>query len=336
MNAPRRHLPVAEESLGRPTGWFSLGLARDLAPGAVKTVRFFGHELVLFRGESGAVGLLDAHCPHLGAHMGHGGTIVGETLRCPFHGFCFEASGACSETGYKKKVPPGLRAGAWEVVERHGVLLAWHDAEGKASAWDVPDVDMDGWSPFLLHEWTLRGHPQETTENSVDLGHFAAVHGYDDAHETQPLRIDGPTLYSNYRFARRIGGRRSPVVVHEDIAIEVRGLGYSRVEVRDVATGTRIRLLVLPTSEDDTNIRLRIGLSIRDYASNDDARPWLRLVPATVTRRLVAPLLLQAYAGEVSQDFAVWKNKRYVPRPGLAEGDGPIGPYRRWARQFYG
>lgn len=335
MNAPRRHLPVADEALGRPTGWFCLGLSSDLPRGAVKPVRFFGHELVLFRAESGRPGLLDAHCPHLGAHMGRGGTVVGESVRCPFHGFCFDADGHCNKTGYGKKVPPGLRTGAWEVVERHGLLLAWHDLDHRPASWQVPEIDMAGWSPFRLHEWTLRGHPQETTENSVDIGHFAVVHGYDNARETAPLSLDGPTLRARYTFDRRLGGRRSPVVLSEDIAIEVNGLGYSRVEVRDLGTGVRFRLLVLPTSDDDEQLRLRVGLSVLDLPRNDGAHRLLRAVPAAVTRRLVAPAVLHFYTKEVEQDFEVWRHKRYVARPALADGDGPVGLYRRWARQFY-
>jgi len=31
----------------------------------------------------------------------------------------------------------------------------------------------------------------------------------------------------------------------------------------------------------------------------------------------------------------VWQHKRYVQPPILAEGDGPAGKYRQWARQFY-
>lgn len=301
----------------------------------MRPVRFFGQDLVLFRTEGGAVGLLDAHCPHLGAHFAHGGSVVGESLRCPFHGFCFDVDGSCSATGYGTKVPPGLRAGAWSVVERHGLLLAWHDARRRPPAWEVPELDMESWSPFILHEWTLRGHPQETTENSVDVGHFGVVHGYEDVRETRPVEVDGPVLRTHYAFTRRVGGRRSPAVIHEEIAVVVRGLGYSLVDVRDLGSGARLRLLVLPTSEDDDRLRLRIGLSVRDPSRTEGARPWLRLVPAAVTRRLVAPLVLRFYAGEVEQDFAVWRHKRYLPRPALAAGDGPIGPYRRWARQFY-
>ena len=30
---------------------------------------------------------MDAYCEHLGAHLGYGGTVVEERIRCPFHGW---------------------------------------------------------------------------------------------------------------------------------------------------------------------------------------------------------------------------------------------------------
>jgi hypothetical protein len=45
--------------------------------------------------------------------------------------------------------------------------------------------------------------------------------------------------------------------------------------------------------------------------------------------------MVSAYAHDVSQDVDVWENKIYVHPPALAKGDGPVGPYRAWATQFY-
>jgi phenylpropionate dioxygenase-like ring-hydroxylating dioxygenase large terminal subunit len=73
-----------------PNGWYCVGLSKDLVSGQVKSVQFIGEELVLFRTASGKVHAMDAYCPHLGGHFGHGGTVEGETIRCPFHGFCFD------------------------------------------------------------------------------------------------------------------------------------------------------------------------------------------------------------------------------------------------------
>lgn len=51
--------------------------------------------------------------------------------------------------------------------------------------------------------------------------------------------------------------------------------------------------------------------------------------------RIGRGITLAALWHEVSRDAPFWESKRYLERPALAKGDGPIPLYRRWARQFY-
>ena len=69
-----------------PRGWYTIADSDDLAPGDVLPIHAFGREFVVFRGEDGEAHVLNAHCPHLGAHLGHGGKVCGNQIRCPFHG----------------------------------------------------------------------------------------------------------------------------------------------------------------------------------------------------------------------------------------------------------
>ena len=62
---PRCPLPM-------PWGWFQVLYSGDLAVGESKPLRYFDQDLVIFRTESGAVKVLDAYCPHMGAHLGYG------------------------------------------------------------------------------------------------------------------------------------------------------------------------------------------------------------------------------------------------------------------------
>src|SRR5688572_14341605 len=68
-----------------PVGWFVVAYSDELPVRGVLPLSYFGTELVLFRDETGAAHVLDAHCPHLGAHLGHGGVVAGGSIRCPFH-----------------------------------------------------------------------------------------------------------------------------------------------------------------------------------------------------------------------------------------------------------
>ncbi|ETO05168.1 hypothetical protein RFI_32227 [Reticulomyxa filosa] len=61
-----------------PNGWYFLVYSKDIKKGQVKNVSALGQQFVVFRGESGAVGVLDAFCPHLGANLGVGGKDVRE------------------------------------------------------------------------------------------------------------------------------------------------------------------------------------------------------------------------------------------------------------------
>ena len=55
-----------------------MALCHELRAGAVLTRQFMDREIVVFRTESGTVCAAEAYCPHLGAHLGHGGEVCGE------------------------------------------------------------------------------------------------------------------------------------------------------------------------------------------------------------------------------------------------------------------
>jgi nitrite reductase/ring-hydroxylating ferredoxin subunit len=318
-----------------PTGWFVLKFSRELRPGSVEHGTFFGHELVIFRGRGGRASVLDAHCPHMGAHMGHGGTVDGDRLRCPFHGFCFDADGACVSTPYGRRPPKKAQAGVWPVLERNGAIFTWFDEAGRPPLWDLPEVDFGGFEPLEQKTWPrLKSHPQETTENSVDFGHLSVVHGYRDVEVVSPLALDGPHLSATYAMTRVHPLFPFLPPVRAEFEIHVHGLGYSYVHVLVPEQGLEAHNFVFPTPLDGDAIQLRAGLSIRVDEPRRLAAP-LALLPRAIAMKVASTMALRAYTSDIEQDFAIWENKRYLQPAALADGDGPIGPYRKWCRQFY-
>jgi phenylpropionate dioxygenase-like ring-hydroxylating dioxygenase large terminal subunit len=315
-----------------PNGWYALAFSSELRRGDLRNVRFMGQEMVLFRTAGGAVSVMDAYCPHLGAHMGHGGRVEGETLRCPFHGFCYDVEGRCVSTPYGKRIPPKARAGVLPVREVHGLILAYHDAEGRPPAWEVPALDMTGWSPLLTRASTLRGHPQETTENSVDLGHFSVVHGYSEVQTLKEAQVEG--AYLNARYAMVRGKRFLGRSVRAEFEIHVHGLGYSFVEATVPGFDLAMRQFVLATPTDGEHITLRLALSLRQDSRPSRIHPLLGLLPRALVNPIVARQAFAGFTSDAEQDFEIWQHKRHVTPPILAEGDGPVGRYRQWARQF--
>src|SRR5690242_16476858 len=53
-----------------PNSWFFVCTSADLPRGALRSLRFCGHDVVAFRGEDGKARVVEAYCPHLGAHLG--------------------------------------------------------------------------------------------------------------------------------------------------------------------------------------------------------------------------------------------------------------------------
>ena len=60
-------------------------------------VKVLGEEFVAFRDQSGAVGLLELHCPHRGTSLEFG-LIDARGIRCCYHGWLFAADGTILET----------------------------------------------------------------------------------------------------------------------------------------------------------------------------------------------------------------------------------------------
>ena len=90
-------------------------------------LRILGEDLVAFRDRSGAVGLLELHCPHRGTSLEFG--LVGEKgIRCCYHGWLFGADGAILETPGEpadSTLKDRLFHGAYPVHEYSGIVFAY-------------------------------------------------------------------------------------------------------------------------------------------------------------------------------------------------------------------
>jgi nitrite reductase/ring-hydroxylating ferredoxin subunit len=298
-----------------------VAVSAELAPGKIVARRYFGRDLVLYRTESGRAVMADAHCPHMGAHL-EAGEVEGETLRCPFHGFQYDVEGSCVATPYGKGLPPRARLCTWLVREQSGLVLTWHDADEKLPEWGVPELSLEGWTGLRYRRYELDSHPQETTENSIDYGHFTTVHNFPSAEMTREVTTEGPLLRSGYEITATLGAIGLPrAKVKVDFEVEVWGLGYSLVNLHIAAFDVRGRIFVLPVPVDEEHIHLRLGCM-----TNHRVR-----AVNLVLREIIA----RAFWAEVEEDIPVWTRKKYVHPPALAPGDGPVALYRRWAQQFY-
>ena len=142
--------------------------------------------------------------------------------------------------------------------ESGGWVFAWYHGSDAPPSWTPPVLDESGWTPLHFHRVELRTHPQETTENSVDVGHFSLVHGYRDI-EMHRFEVKGPHLHTRYSFTRPGGLPGFGKHLRVEISVHVWGLGLSYVDVTLPKLGLLTRQFVLPTEIAPRKTELRLG-----------------------------------------------------------------------------
>ena len=307
---------------GFPSGWYVVCLSSELAKGDVRPLRYFGRDWVAYRTQRGEPRVVDATCPHLGASLGLA-KVRGEHLVCQMHGFEFDPEGRCAKIAYGTRPPRRAQLVCHYVHEVNGLVMVYFDAQGRPPAWRVSELDDAGWTSIRHTRVELAGHPQEITENSVDVGHFRLVHHYEHAWVVAEPSVEGPRLRANYGARRSLAVFGAPrLKIDQLFSVTVEGLGYSLVEGSIPGTPSDIRLFVCSTPIDTERVHLNLGVAVRRLAL-PGAHLGLR------------EIIFRILCHDVSQDVPFWASKRYLESPALAEGDGPIPIYRRWCRQFY-
>jgi len=314
-----------------PFGWFCLGVSKDLAAGDVEPLKYFGEDLVMYRTESGEVVVTDAFCPHLGAHLGHGGKVDGENIACPFHGWQFDTAGRCDNIPYAKQMPPKIQGvevlRRYPVCEVNGLIWAWYHPRAIEPMYEVENVaelDSGEWTEIESYDWEIGTIIQESGENAVDTAHFLFVHSATTMPEGE-ISVDGHRRVTNVKMmAHAMDESTGKVdlegedVVQGHLITKNNGPGqtiqYFHTYFETIMIGTI-------TPIDDQSLHLRFHFSQPKKASEQQQ---------VVFRGVIDNVVFQ-----VGQDIPIWEHKKYEVNPILCDSDGPINKYRNWFSQFY-
>ena len=322
-----------------PEGWYLVTTRMSLLREKLIEKTWMGEEIVAWCDEEGRVCVADAICPHLGSHLGPtvGGQVCNGHLVCPFHGFEFDTTGQCVATP-NAPAPKAAKLTVYETREISGLVFAWYGIGGRPAHWHLPDDPPSGneWGELGYRALRFRSHPQETAENSVDIGHLRYVHGYDNVDPVGQVTVDGAYLKScfNFRRIRSILGLKD--LTYEVSAVaHIHGLGYSFVEVHEKTIDMHLRLWVLPTPIDGNLIDLVLAGQLREIRRPLRFISGLGFLPMALRNRLMKQIMLSQQKRDVLQDVVIWERKQFHTPPRLCKADGPIGLYRRYCRQFY-
>ena len=338
-----------------PNGWYRVMNSVDLPKGAVKPAQLCGREMVAFRTTAGVVGVLDAFCPHLGTHLGHGGTVENDTVVCPYHKWSFDTNGRCQHIPYcpnSSRVIGRDRVNtrSYRVSERAGMIFVWFHVEDKEPFFRLslldeiedPDdgffeVDVVNYTDFLMHA-------MEPAQNTADWYHFRTVHSW------LPISLCGiRVLKADHSIDTHYGGgvtasatgramSRDMLVIRERIdALRLFGIFPIPSFLPNMLT-TEVQMNGCPVIMFRVNNsvlgRFRALMTITPvgpFRQRMQLRGWANGLWTQPLARLLMHMIMLT----VEQDRQVWEHKVHVAPRNLVAGDGPFGGFGAWMEYFY-
>jgi phenylpropionate dioxygenase-like ring-hydroxylating dioxygenase large terminal subunit len=131
-------------------------------------IQLAGEGLALYRTRAGTVAALADECPHRRMRLSLG-EVVGEKLRCRYHGWTFDCAGQGESPG-----TPKLQAcvRVYDAVEEHGAI--W--VKSKHSRPQFPHFDVAGYLPICTMRHRARAPLELVLDNFSEIEHTPTTH----------------------------------------------------------------------------------------------------------------------------------------------------------------
>lgn len=336
--------------------WFSPLRSSDVVPGKITNFEFMGNKLIAFRDSAGKVVVLDAQCPHFGAHRGIGGKIVDDCVRCPFHGLHFDSHGQCVKGDFVKdaKHLRHVRSAPWTVHELAASIFIWHGSDrtrpDRPLRFTEPGF-FDGWSPPVTNAGR-RLAPTNVffpTENIIDIQHFYAVHYWKVNRIDRHPAEDASGAFSAIMHMTWVGGAqsRNPIIrklgrayssdFEFDIAVLGPGIALSLARLGPAQGDLEIMniILITPVNATDCQIRVVASLKYRDPAKVGRLGRLTRRLFGFGLEEVLSRVFLAIATKDFDGDQMIWQNRQFLSNPKPLPDDGPIIAYRRWCERFW-
>jgi phthalate 4,5-dioxygenase oxygenase subunit len=204
-------------------------------------VRLLGEDLVAFRDTKGEVGLFPQACPHRGASLFFGRNEEAG-LRCVYHGWKFDVSGACvdmpsepAESNFKNKV----RINAYPTHESGGIVWTYMGPKETMTGFRdfgsdaVPKENWFAAKNIGYCNWVQR------MEGNLDTSHISWLHQFKGALDHPDDGTDRPGSYPTFDTSIKIWAHDgSP-----RLEVEEDWYGYKYAGIRNTPNGnTHVRI----------------------------------------------------------------------------------------------
>jgi phenylpropionate dioxygenase-like ring-hydroxylating dioxygenase large terminal subunit len=156
--------------------WHPVAASDELERQRVVAVRLLGEDLVVWQGDDGRPLAWRDLCVHRGTRLSLG-KVEGCTLRCPYHGWLYDADGRCVSIPAQPDVAPPRKARArtYRAVVHYG--LVWVSLGEPARGMSpFPEWDDPGFRKLRCGPYLVEASGPRIVENFLDVAHFPYVH----------------------------------------------------------------------------------------------------------------------------------------------------------------
>jgi phenylpropionate dioxygenase-like ring-hydroxylating dioxygenase large terminal subunit len=222
--------------------WYAVEFAHVIGA-APHHAEIMGQQLVLWRDSSGTLHAQSDVCIHRGGSLA-GGKVVDNCVECPYHGWRFDASGACTKIPANREglpIPKKARVDSYPCVERYGYAFVFLGDLPESERPPLPYVDVldqtatasiEGYRT-ITGEFAWKANFERVLENAVDIAHAPFVHAGSFGNPDSPVvedyeveeiiyngwnignlstvHLDPPMPSGIWKFVSKKGAERPPI-----------------------------------------------------------------------------------------------------------------------------
>ena len=158
-----------------PEAWYPICLSSEIKAGTVKRLEAFDSQIVIFRTESGQVGVVSRYCPHMGTDLTRA-TVTNGQLQCPFHHRKFDTAGKLKDVPGATRMPRNCDLGTMPITERFGLVFIFL---GEKPSFDFPPFSRvtEQATYSRCETKVLRTPYHALIFNGFDTHHLGCIHG---------------------------------------------------------------------------------------------------------------------------------------------------------------
>jgi len=321
-------LVLGKENHVIPNQWYAILPSKAVEKGQITAVKRLNMDLALFRNSRGEIGCVVDQCPHRGAALSKG-RVVGNCIKCHFHGLEFDKDGKCT-------LVPAIGKNTTEdisrynvrrclVREEHGIIYLWYGDEEKATG-NLPFLDkhVDDsyvWSEMEDH-WNA--HYSRCIENQLDVVHLPFVH-YNTIGRGNKTLVNGPkvvfedyTITTSANNEKDVGQKPKPP---EECVIRDTFLSFKfpNIWMNHISPQMKVIIYFAPVDDENTILYIRFYCKVTNSKALNSIVAFFGKYGNLVVERQDKRVVITQKP----------KASSYISDEKLVPGDGPIITYRK-------